>query len=335
VVALAEERLPLEEFATGPAQVLHAEQGPHVVLWAGLMVLRDFPGVGWRLIRAGLRSPDRQTRKEAARAIGAWPREMWPEDAAAELQQASSKEPDEHLTVLFRRIRAGEPLEEEVHLLKVWDLESGTKLHTLESRPSTRFQALVITPDGKRAVCNSDDNTLSVWDLEHGAEIHTLEGHDAMVTAVVITPDGRHVVSGSGDHMLKVWDMEHGTELRTLEGHSGGVTALAIIPGGRRVISGSYDGALKVWNLERGLELHPLEGYSDAVTAVTITPDGKRVISVSSTRSRYGTWSMGRSSMLEGPLRCRDGRSDHARWQAGDLRFRRLHAQGVGSGAWN
>ena len=79
---------------------------------------------------------------------------------------------------------------------------------------------MAVTPDGKRAVSASADNTLKVWDLETGRALRTLEGHSAWVHGVAVTPDGKRAVSASADSTLKVWDLETGRELRTLEGHS-------------------------------------------------------------------------------------------------------------------
>ena len=48
-----------------------------------------------------------------------------------------------------------------------------------------------MTPDGKRAVSASGDQTLKVWDLETGGVLHTLEGHSGFVSGVALTPDGK------------------------------------------------------------------------------------------------------------------------------------------------
>jgi WD40 repeat protein len=93
--------------------------------------------------------------------------------------------------------------------LKVWDLESGSELWTLEGH-SASVHGVAVTPDGRRAVSASADSTLKVWDLENGRELRTLEGHSSAVTGVAVTPDGRRAVSASGDKTVKVWDRRSG-----------------------------------------------------------------------------------------------------------------------------
>jgi hypothetical protein len=106
-----------------------------------------------------------------------------------------------------------------------------------------------VTPDGRRVVSASDDQTLKVWDLESGRALATLEGHADWVNACAVTSDGRRVVSASDDKTLKVWDLESGRALTTLEGHADWVRACAVTPDGRRVVSASVDKTLKVWDL--------------------------------------------------------------------------------------
>jgi hypothetical protein len=121
---------------------------------------------------------------------------------------------------------------------KVWELDSGRALRTLEGH-GHGVRAVAVTPDGRRAVSASRDRTLKVWDLESGRALRTLEGHGRRVMAVAVTPDGRRAVSASYGGMLKVWDLERGRELRTLEGHGSGVGAVVVTPDGRRAVSAS------------------------------------------------------------------------------------------------
>jgi WD40 repeat protein len=154
----------------------------------------------------------------------------------------------------------------------------GPLLRTLEGH-SSYVVAVAVTPDGRRAVSGSWDNTPKVWDLSTGQVLHTLEGHSSSVMAVAVTPDGRRAVLGSSDATLKVWDLSTGQVLHTLEGHSSWVLAVAVTPDGRRAVSASRDKTLKVWDLSTGQVLHTLEGHSSRGLAVAVTPDGRRAVS--------------------------------------------------------
>ncbi len=157
----------------------------------------------------------------------------------------------------------------------------GTALvRTLEGH-SAVAEGVAVTPDGKRAVSASVDQTLKVWDLESGHALRTLKGHSAVVEGVAVTPDGKRAVSASSDQTLKVWDLESGRALRTLEGHSDRVTGVAVTADGKRAVSASADNTLKVWDLETGGELRTLKGQSGFVRGVAVTGDGKRAVSAS------------------------------------------------------
>ena len=139
------------------------------------------------------------------------------------------------------------------------------------------MSGVAITPDGRRAVSASYDNTLRVWDLESGQSVRTLEGHSSSVNGVAITPDGRRAVSASWDNTLRVWDLESGQSVRTLEGHSRWVNGVAVTPDGRRAVSASYDNTLRVWDLESGKELALLT--ADCVTAsCAVSLDGQTIV---------------------------------------------------------
>jgi len=67
------------------------------------------------------------------------------------------------------------------------------------------------SPDGKRIVSGSYDNTLKVWDAQTGQETLALNGHSDRVSSVSFSPDGKRIVSCSGKSRksgeIKVWDI--------------------------------------------------------------------------------------------------------------------------------
>ena len=83
---------------------------------------------------------------------------------------------------------------------------SDVELQTLQGHTSG-VRSVAFSPDGKRIVSGSIDNTLKIWDAVSGEELQTLEGHTTSVYSVAFSPDGKRIVSGSLDTTLKIWDI--------------------------------------------------------------------------------------------------------------------------------
>jgi hypothetical protein len=96
VVDLAERVLPLDRIATGPGTELGLgpQWQPHGDLDFVLQELGRFPGLGWDLVRSGLRSPVTRNRNMALRALSGWGPQRWPADARPLLVAARAKEPE-------------------------------------------------------------------------------------------------------------------------------------------------------------------------------------------------------------------------------------------------
>jgi WD40 repeat protein len=94
------------------------------------------------------------------------------------------------------------------HTLKVWDLETGAALRTLEGH-SDAVYGVAVTPDGKRAVSASEDRTLKVWDLETCLPLATFHC-DAYPTCCVCA-GGNKIVAGDEGGRLHVLLFEERT----------------------------------------------------------------------------------------------------------------------------
>lgn len=99
IIELAERELPLDVIATGPTDALGIGPGfrPHGCLDFVLQDLEGFPGKGWRLIDAGIRSPGKRNRVMALNALERWESGAWPPEVRSVLEVAHSLEPDQKL----------------------------------------------------------------------------------------------------------------------------------------------------------------------------------------------------------------------------------------------
>ncbi len=51
----------------------------------------------------------------------------------------------------------------------MWDADKGTEVLTLKGQPG-QVTSVAFSPDGKRIVSGSKDNTVKVWDADKGAD---------------------------------------------------------------------------------------------------------------------------------------------------------------------
>lgn len=121
---------------------------------------------------------------------------------------------------------------------------------------------LVLTPDGRRAICGFPGGEAGIWSLDTGERLLTLDGKWWEAPALAVTRDGRRLLAGNDDGGLTVWDLESGEKLRDLpppeqalpdgwdEEVAPVVTTIAISASGPRVLIGSELGSLCLWDLD-------------------------------------------------------------------------------------
>ncbi|VFM94970.1 MAG: WD40 repeat [Candidatus Kentron sp. G] len=141
------------------------------------------------------------------------------------------------------------------------------------------------SPDGRRLLSGSWDNTLKLWDAATGREMRAFRGHKGDVWSVALSPDGRQVLSGGDDHTLRLWDVATGRAVRTFRGHGGIVYSAAFSPDGRQALSGSWDDTLRLWNVATGRELRAFRGHERGVLSAAFSPDGKQALSGSADKT--------------------------------------------------
>ena len=60
------------------------------------------------------------------------------------------------------------------------------------------MSSVAFSPDGKRIVTGSADNTVRLWEADSGKPIgEPMKGHTDRVQSVAFSPDGKRIVSGS------------------------------------------------------------------------------------------------------------------------------------------
>lgn len=143
--------------------------------------------------------------------------------------------------------------------VRIWDLATGSCLHTLQGHPvgmgySKVVGSVAVTADRRSPLTGQTEGTVRVWELATGRCLHTLQDHTGSVTSVAVTVDGALALSGGGDGTVRVWELSTGRCLRTLEAHIGWVQAVAVSADGHLALSSGDDGTVRVWEIDRELE---------------------------------------------------------------------------------
>src|SRR5262249_20654415 len=88
------------------------------------------------------------------------------------------------------------------------------------------------SPDGRRVVTGSDDQTARVWDASSGQAVSPALPHGSSVVDASFSPDGRWVVTASVDGTARLWDAVTGQPPPTAMEHRRGASSRGFTPGG-------------------------------------------------------------------------------------------------------
>jgi WD40 repeat protein len=180
--------------------------------------------------------------------------------------------------------------------VRIWDLNSGEALHTLE--PEGGFvRTVAISPDGRSALTatwSAQGAVISLWDLDTGENVRNFFGHSDVITSIRFSPDGRTLLSASWDQTLRLWDINTGIELTRFESFQDHLLAIDISPDGQFILaaSGNLGGNeidiafensqdTSVWlvDLQNRDLVRTMTGHEDWPWTVALSPDGRTAAS--------------------------------------------------------
>ncbi len=162
---------------------------------------------------------------------------------------------------------------------RLWDL--ATRQSAMRFSPHGSVASANFSPDGRRVVTGSWDNTARIWDVDTGRSLLKLEGddgHTKYVNSAVFSSDGSQVVTASDDRTIKIWNADSGECNLTLTGHEDRVRTARFSPDGLKVLSSSNDNTTRIWDAKTGKCLTTLHGHSQAVLDAAFSNDGSLVI---------------------------------------------------------
>ena len=194
---------------------------------------------------------------------------------------AAALSPDDRVLAIggylrtYTGIKARE--EEEANIIRLIDFRTGEVKALLKGHDNV-ILALAFSPDGRKLISGSSDDTANIWDLRTAEILHELKGHTDDIYAVALSPDGKRAVTGSDDHTLKLWNVSTGSRISTMSGHTDKVKSAAFTPDGRYILSGSWDRTIRLWDGRSGGFVKVLAKQNARVSGLSISPDETKVV---------------------------------------------------------
>jgi tetratricopeptide (TPR) repeat protein len=153
------------------------------------------------------------------------------------------------------------------------------------------------SPDGRRVVTASLDQTARVWDAATGQPVTPPLKHNGSVFHAAFSPDGRCVVTASLDRTARVWDAATGQPITPPLKHGGPVQYAALSPNGRCVVTASGDQSARVWDAATGQPVTPPLKHNGWVSHAAFSPDGRCVVTASADQTAR-VWDVGTGQPL-------------------------------------
>ncbi|XP_056132484.1 apoptotic protease-activating factor 1 [Lampris incognitus] len=177
--------------------------------------------------------------------------------------------------------------------LKVWDMESGEKLHDIEGHQEA-ILGCHISPDGRLFATTSADRTAKVWRCESRQCVHLLSGHQACVRSCRFSWDSRRLATGDDNGEIRLWNVRDGSLLKICSRdtkdamdslHGGWVTDLHFSPDDSLLVS--TGGYIKWWDVERGEALQTFYLTGTSLKRIHVSPNFSTFVTIDNIGTLY------------------------------------------------
>jgi len=200
---------------------------------------------------------------------------------------------------------------------QLWDAQTSTRIGpALTGRagegirnptfaPDARHIVVAFSPDGRRIVTTSEDNTIQIWDAKTSTPIgEPLRGHEGPMNSAAFSADGKRIVSASEDKTVRLWDAQTGKAIGEPFRLDDAVGAAVFSPNGKLVVTD----AISILDIETGKSCQVRPTGSAA-----FSPNGDRLVSATQFLG-VQLWETANCKPIGDPIR------PHGEW-AGDAVF--------------
>lgn len=160
---------------------------------------------------------------------------------------------------------------------QVWNATTGDKIGE-PLRHGDGVLRVNFSPDSRRVITASEDNTARIWDAATGRPLTPPLRHTHHVWNALFSHDGTLVATASYDGTARVWDAITGEPVTPFLRHRDAVSDLAFSPDDCRLATTSLDNTVLMWDLTPDTRsLESLQRASQLVSVHSVDASGELV----------------------------------------------------------
>ena len=159
-------------------------------------------------------------------------------------------------------------------LIRLWDVSTGQKTHTLSHKGAVN--SIAFSPTEDILVSGSNDTTVKLWDAVTGAELLTIDNR-GRITAVAFSPDGK-TFAWVSSFTINLWDVTTQSPIAVYEDTTRFyMPTVALSPDGKTfVTTDSRSDIVKVWDITTG---NTIDLGHVRLTPISFSPDSTMLAS--------------------------------------------------------
>lgn len=195
--------------------------------------------------------------------------------------------------------------------LKTTEVMQPKTIRVIEPEPSVKDLVILqghtgwvvsaaFSPDGKRIVTASEDQTARVWSADGTGTPVILLGHTDGVISATFSPDGKRIVTASDDMTVRDWNADGTGANTTFQGIQG--RGRVILTAFGLIVTAHEDGSARVWSAGGTVSPLKLQGHAAGIISATFSPNGSLIVTTSEdgTARVWNADSMGSPVVLRG-----------------------------------
>ncbi len=179
----------------------------------------------------------------------------------------------------------------------VFDEASQKIIANASAEDKGEFHEIAFSPDGKKLLISSDNNTALIWNFLKNKKELTLTGflnsrdkgglnydpnfywqsaiakYVRFKNSLLISTDGKTLLKGKFGTKVKQWDIASGKTLMEFAGHKKAVLAYDLSRDGKKLLTGGGDGTIILWDVDTGDSLKVIRSYREPIFDIHFNAD--------------------------------------------------------------